>query len=363
MRITPTIATTSSGLSGLIGLRDLQWRRLRFAIAVAATGLVFALGLVMSGVSASFDNEIDRTVGSFAADAWLVRANSFGPFTGPATMSERRVRSAKRLPGVRAADAVAVLRATTTTPDRRNVNLLGVVPGGVGSPPGDSGRILASGRGAIVDASLGLEHGARLDLNGKSFRVAGLTHGRTFFAGIPTVTVSLRAAQEIGLDGEPLATAVVTRGRPKVIPRGFAVLSNADVRRDLARPIQQAKETIGFIRLLLWVVAGGIIGAIVYLSALERSRDFAALKAIGVSTRHLLAGLCLQAVVLSWLAALLAVALEEAIAPMIAMSVEIPALTFATLPIAAMLVGVSASCLALRRAVGVQPALAFGGAG
>lgn len=53
----------------LLGLRELQWSRRRFAVAVLATALVFALGLLMSGVSASFDNEIDRTVGSFGADA------------------------------------------------------------------------------------------------------------------------------------------------------------------------------------------------------------------------------------------------------------------------------------------------------
>jgi len=74
------------GVATLIGLRDLQWSRRRFAVAVVATGLVFALGLLMTGVRASFDNEIQRTVASFDADAWLVPAKSFGPFTGPATM-------------------------------------------------------------------------------------------------------------------------------------------------------------------------------------------------------------------------------------------------------------------------------------
>ena len=43
------------------------------------------------------------------------------------------------------------------------------------------------------------------------------------------------------------------------------------------------------------------------------------------------------------------------------MSVEVPALTFLTLPIVAVLVGVVASLIGLRRAVGVDPALAFAG--
>ena len=343
----------------LLGMRELQWSRRRFAIAVLATALVFALGLLMSGVSASFDNEIDRTVESFAADAWLVRGESFGPFTGPATIPASLVRTARATPGVRRADPVAVLRATTTTPSRRNVNLLGVVPGGVGAPPGWQSRLLADGGAAIVDESIGLDVGEVIVLNGRPMRVGALTHGRTYFAGIPTVTVSLADAQRLALDGRPLATAIVTHGRPAAPPSGMATLDDREVADDLERPVQQAKQTIGFIRLLLWAVAAGIIGAIVYLSVLERTRDFAALKAIGVSTRDLLGGLVLQAVVLSALSALLAVALEEAIAPAVAMSVEVPVAAYVTLPLVAVAVGVAASFIALRRAIAVDPAISF----
>jgi putative ABC transport system permease protein len=345
----------------LLGLRELQWSRRRFAVAVLATALVFALGLLMSGVSASFDNEIDRTVDSFGADSWLVRGESFGPFTGPATIPASGARAARRIPGVRAADPVAVLRATTTTPSRRNVNLVGVVPAGVGSPPGWRGRLLARPGMAIVDASLGLAAGDVIDLNGRNLRVGAVAQGQTYFAGIPTVTVSLSAAQRLALDSRPLATAIVTRGRPAAAPRGLAMLGNDDVARDLERPVLQAKQTIGLIRMLLWVVAAGIIGAIVYLSVLERTRDFAALKAIGVSTPHLLGGLVLQAVVLSLLSAALAVAIEEAIAPAVAMSVEVPLFAYVSLPVVAVAVGMCASFIGLRRAVKVDPALSFAG--
>jgi putative ABC transport system permease protein len=348
-------------MAWLIGLRDLQWGRRRFAIGVVATALVFALGLLMSGVSASFDNEIRRTVDSFDADAWLVRDKSFGPFTGPATIPSSSAASVRRIAGVTGADPIAVLRATTETPERANVNLIGVVPGGVGSPTGWRGRLLARGGGAIVDQSLGLAVGDRLDLNGAAFRVGAVTAGMTYFAGIPTVTVSLRDAQRLGLGGRDLATAVVTRGRPALLPPGLAALGNDQVEEDLGRPVRQAQQTIGLIRLMLWVVAAGIIGAVVYLSVLERLRDLAALKAIGVATRHLVAGVVLQAGLLSLLAALLSVVLEEAIAPAVAMSVEVPVLAFVTLPVVAVLVGIAASLIGLRRAVAVDPALAFAG--
>jgi putative ABC transport system permease protein len=135
------------------------------------------------------------------------------------------------------------------------------------------------------------------------------------------------------------------------------------VAQDRARPINPAKNTISLIRFLLWGVAAGIIGAIVYLSVLERVGDFAVLKAIGVSSRDLLGGLLLQAVLLSLLSALLAVGLEQAIAPTVAMSVEVSTTTFLTLPLVAVGVGALASFLGLRRALSVDPALAFAGRG
>lgn len=342
----------------LISVRDLAWRRRRFAIAVVATGLVFALALLLSGISASFDNEIERTTDSFGADRWFVPAGNFGPFTAPSAFPASRARVVRAVPGVTDADPVAMVSATTTTPRKRSVNVIGAIPGGVGPAPEGS---LTRSTDALADASLGLDVGETLTLNGAAFTVRGVTHGRTYFAGIPTVVVSLPAAQRLGLNERPLATAIVARGAPQSIPTGFTALTNSEVAVDLGRPVAQAKQTISLIRWLLWVVAAGIIGAIVYLSALERTTEFAVLKAIGVSTRDVALGLVSQAVLLAILAVALAVLLEIAAAPAAAMSVEVPIASYLTLPLLALAVGVIASSLALRRALRVDPALAFGG--
>ena len=74
---------------------------------------------------------------------------------------------------------------------------------------------------------------------------------------------------------------------------------------DLMRPMTAAVGAITFMAVLLWVVAALIVGSVIYLSALERTRDFAVLKAVGVSTRAVLAGLCLQAVIVAVVAAVL----------------------------------------------------------
>jgi putative ABC transport system permease protein len=183
----------------------------------------------------------------------------------------------------------------------------------------------------------------------------------TYFAGIPTVRLALDQVQRLTLTRQPFATAIVTRGVPRTVPAGFHRLTNAQISTDLARPVEQAKLTITLIRTLLWVVAAGIIGAIIYLGALERVADFAVLKAIGVSTRSLLAGLVGQAVFLSLCSAALAVGLAAVMATQSGMAVEISLSSYVTLFILASVIGVLASLVGVRRAVGVDPATAFGG--
>ena len=69
----------------------------------------------------------------------------------------------------------------------------------------------------------------------------------------------------------------------------------------------------------------------------------------------------MQAVIVAVLAAILGGALSMLLGPLFPMRVDIPALAFLLLPIVAVSIGVLASLAGLRRAVVVDPALAFGG--
>ncbi|CAN5444491.1 hypothetical protein BH18ACT1_BH18ACT1_13550 [soil metagenome] len=70
----------------LLALRDLQWRRRRFLIAVLATSLVFALTLLLSGAGTGVRNEAGAIVELFDADAWFVAEGTSGPFTASSTL-------------------------------------------------------------------------------------------------------------------------------------------------------------------------------------------------------------------------------------------------------------------------------------
>ena len=104
-----------------------------------------------------------------------------------------------------------------------------------------------------------------------------------------------------------------------------------------------------------------IVGSMIYMSALERTRDFAVFKAVGVPTRSILAGLAMQAIIVAVLAALLGGGAVGAAGTAVPDAGGHPRIAFVLLPVVAVTIGVLASLAGLRRAVVVDPAVAFGG--
>ena len=120
-------------------------------------------------------------------------------------------------------------------------------------------------------------------------------------------------------------------------------MSNKDVLADLRyRLLKKATSTIRFLRILLWIIAAGIIGSVLYLQAIERTRDFAVFKATGVSSRTLLSGIAMQAIVLAILSAIAAVLIEVALAPTMTLHVEVASSAYIALPVVAVVVGLLA---------------------
>jgi putative ABC transport system permease protein len=342
----------------LVTLRDLQWRRWRVLIGVVAAGLVFAITLLLTGMSSSFHNEVGRTVDAFGADGWLVPAGTSGPFTSVSAFPEAVVADVAGGAGVREASPVVVSGSTVDVSGLTGVNVIGVDAGVIDAEVGEGREVRRSGE-VVADESLGADVGDRFELGDRQVEVVGTVDGLTYFAGTPTLFVSVTDAQALTFAGQPVATAAVVRGDLTNPPRGYKVLTNAEVEADLARPLRKATQTIDFMKVLLWLVAAGIVGSMVYLSVLERTRDFAVLKATGATNRALLGGLVLQAVVLAGAASLVAEVLAMVLGPALAMRAEISGFALITLPLVAVAVSLLASAVGLRRTVRTDPALAF----
>jgi putative ABC transport system permease protein len=343
-------------------LRDMQWRRRRFVIAIASTGLVFAMTLVLTGLANGFRVEAQRTVDSMGVDAFVVKAGAAGPFMGSTPFAATDLPLLIATPGVVAAAPLAcapsTIREGTAT---RNATAFGAPQRGPGMPTVSQGRAPSMPDEVAVSSTLGRHVDDLLQVGAVTLRIVGIVPNSTALAKTPNLFLTTEGLQQLAYNGQPMVTSIGIVGTPRQLPKGYQTLDRAAAVGDLMLPLKVAFDAITIVAVLLWVVAALIVGSVVYLSALERLRDFAVFKAIGAPTRSILAGLALQAVVVALLAAVLGIAFTQLIAPLFPMTVVVPTRAYLALPVIAIVTGLLASVAGLRRAVAVDPALAFGG--
>jgi putative ABC transport system permease protein len=344
-----------------ITIADLRHRLRQFLIAVVGAGVVFALALLLTGMAAGFSREIARTVATTGADTWLVPEGASGPFTSSLAIAGSTVGEVAGLPGVEHADGMVNSLQTVLKPGGARERVMMVGSDALGGVRPADGRRVRTAYEAVVDRRLDLSVGDSFVLGGRTFAVVGVADGLTLYGGSPDVLVDLSAAQAVLFEGQDLVTAVAVRGVPGSVPAGLTSMGRQAVEKDSLGPMKDAVSSVDNSRLLMWVIAIIIVAALVYVSALQRTRDFAVMKAVGASTWHLFLGVAIQAVLISLAAAVFAVSTAWIFRPAYRVPVEVPTNAYLLLPVVAVVVGVLSSLVALRRAVTVDPALAFGG--
>jgi putative ABC transport system permease protein len=261
------------------------------------------------------------------------------------------------MPGVERADAFVNARENLKGKD---VNVLGVVPEGLGSPDVHVGLPADESGEAVTDTTLGYELGEKFTLGQHAYLVVGLSSNTTFYFGQPTVFLTVKDVQDNFLAGQPYVTAIAVRGSMPTAPAGTQVMTDAEVRKDLNRPQKSGTQTVAIFNTLLWLMAAGIVATMVYLTALERSRDIAVMKAMGTANRTLFGGMAVQGLALALAACVMGAIVSLALSPTMPFAVETPGSAYAQVLVIGVLVGLVAALVGLRRAVHIDPALAFG---
>lgn len=345
----------------IAALRDLQWRRKRFIIAIIGTSLVFAMTLVLTGLANGFRVEAHDTVDSLGVDTFVVKSGAVGPFLGSTPFPAAELEKVEASPGV--IDAVPLVYGSTTIStgsQSHNVNTFGAPADGPGMPEVSEGRAPQQPDEIAVSSTMKRRVGENLEIGSRTLKIVGIVEHSTALANQPNAFLTVTGAQQLIFGGQPLISSIGIKGTPDRLPEGFKAMDRDGAAYDMMRPLKSAVDAISLMAVLLWVVAALIVGSLIYLSAMERMRDFAVFKAVGVTSRAILGGLVLQAVLVAILAAAVGVVVSKLLAPLFPMQVVVPGLAFLLLPVVAVGTGLVASGAGLRRVVTVDPALAFG---
>src|ERR1700752_3097449 len=346
----------------IAAVRDMQWRKRRFVIAILSTSIIFAMTLVLTGLANGFRVEAEKTVDALGVDVFLVKAGASGPFVGATPFAPADLSRIASTPGGVAAAPLADAGGTATLGDAtRNVDIFGAPEGGPGMPAVSEGRPPSTPDEVAVSSTLGRQIGDDVEIASRRLHIVGIVENSTALANLPNVFLTTEGARQLVYGGESLVASIGVRGTIAQVPDGYRAVDRAGAVADLLRPLKVAVNSITIVAVMLWIVAALIVGSVVYLSALERLRDFAVFKAIGVPTGSILGGLALQAIVVALCAALVGAGLSRLLGPLFPMQVIVPVQALIALPVIAVVIGLIASAAGLRRAVSVDPALAFGG--
>jgi putative ABC transport system permease protein len=272
------------------------------------------------------------------------------------------------------------------------LQVVGYEPGRLGGPPAIAeGRGLARSRFEIVaDVKTGLALGERIALGGDVFTVVGTTRGAVSSGGDPVVWMALRDSQVLQFRLSPAparreaARGPVTTGAPdtinavvaRVAPGASveAVVAAAKRWKHLAAMTQEEQETIltrsvvekarqqiGLFTTVLLVVSTVIIALIIYTMTMDKIREIATLKLIGVPDGRIVGLIVQQALALGLIGFSVGASLIASVKDFFPRRVVMLPEDAASLGLVVVVVCLVASGLGVRLALRVDPATALGG--
>jgi putative ABC transport system permease protein len=344
----------------LLTVRDLSFRRTRFLVVTLGVSLVLTLLYLMTGLIEQFNKEPFLTTEQLGASHWVIPEGVSGPYTSSSALSADQIAAVD--PNGETAEVVVARGTLTVDGVEGEAIVIAADPGGLGTPePAQGSRPTQSGE-IMLDTSSGASVGDEVQLGDDTYTVVGLSTDTTVLAGLVGTFLTLDDARATIFGGTPVTSAVLLDAEPLATAEQTQVITTQTAAEDALGPLESAVASIDLIRVLLWVVAAIIIGSVVYLSALERSRDFAVLKAMGGRNGQLAGSLALQAALVALTAAALATLFQLLLVPVFPLTVRVPVSAYWTIPLLAVVVSLLAGWAGMRRVAKADPASAFGGA-
>lgn len=372
--------------------RDIRHKPGRFVMTCLGLSLLLGVVMTMAGIYRGMLADARALPKSIQADLWVVQAHTNGPFAESSRIPGGTREMIACIDGIVAAGSITLQPLQIDRDGRRlKLEVVGFEPGRPGGPVK-----LAAGRNItrshyelIADRKTGLALGDRLALGRDVYTVVGLTQGSVTASADPVVYMTLRDAQDLQFDLTPpevrreaarsvqrtntdIVNAVVARISPNIPVEAVAldirrwkhlsVLSRGEQEAILATVvIEHARHQLGLFMVVLTVVSAVIIALVIYTLTMDKLREIATLKLIGIPDRTII-GLILQQALLIGVAGFIAgAALVSAAKDRFPRRVVLELTDLGILFGVIVVVCLLASALSVRAAVRVDPARALAG--
>ena len=372
-----------------IFLKDMAYRRTRVVLTAIGITVLILLILFLGGIMNGMRIQAMQYVKSTGADIWISAKGSGGAFIGFSMLIEERMAPLNLASGLEPHSASPLVFAQARPIIRGKPSkaiVVGFRPGKLGGPTHVlEGRMFEKSEfedyspeyvpplQVVVDEKMGLEIGERIVIGGNELKVVGKVKSLMFVLDTPLLFMEVRTAQHVLLGSYPRVNMMIAKSSESISPEQVAKQFEYSPLKIEVRTLKQTIDDIidyyvvspmravTFLRVMLWLAAGILVGMITYVTTLEKTQEIGVLKAIGASNMYVMQLILKQVVLISVVGVLCGLILAFVAAAAAPIFVSIHLLESIIVAAISFVVCCFSGYLAARKAVAVDPMLAFRG--
>ena len=384
-------------------VKDMAYRPMRVALTALGIAVLAMLILLFGGIMHGLRWQAQRYVSWTGADLWISRERSGGVFVGFSLINPELVQTSAQFIGGPLIDGdigVSPLVFAHARPTIRRSGVASEVKAVIvgyraGKLGGPSRADLVRGRlfvesaevyspeqqvelECVVDDSMGLEVGESVEVGGQELKVVGIIRDMMFVFDTPMIFMDVRTAQKTVLEDviyvntflvkvaegqDPLAVAEMYNDPQRGIRR-VAVdthTSEDTIDKILKNFVDEPMAGVQFLRVMLWIATALVVGMITYVTTMEKTQEIGVMKAIGATNSYVLRLLLWQVLLTSAGGVLLGLGLAVAAVPAFPINVMLNPAEAVVVCALSVVVCVVGGLIAARRALRVDPMVAFRG--
>jgi len=378
-----------------LAYKDIRHTLGKFIVTAMGVGMLLGIVMIMIGVYRGMIEDAQVLINDTKADLWIVQEDTLGPFAEASRIHEDLKDTIRVIDGIK--DSVALTFQNLQLPKKGSkirVVAVGYDPFEKLSPLNP--KRLISGRPIqkdhyemVVSQKTGFKIGDKIPLSRDIYTVVGITKGTVSSGGEPLVYLSLKDAQNLqfiyansrirndrarGIKNfnAHLVNAIIATIKPGFSPKEVAkniqkwkhksVFTQEQERNILTHNlIKMASKQIGMFTFILVIVSTIIIALIIYTMTLEKMKEIAIMKLIGIPNSMIIQMILEETLLLGVMAFFFGNLFAHAIYDKFPKRVVLEAPDAWMLFIVIIIASILASLSGIRKVIKADPASAIGG--
>jgi putative ABC transport system permease protein len=375
-------------------LKDMAYRKARVILTTIGITVLIALILMLGGIMNGMRIQAQQYPNFTGANIWISAEGSGSAFIGFSLLVPEHLAYLDGAPPLKPKSVSPLVFARARPVIRGKLGkavVVGYKAGKLGGPTQfevTEGRLFTASqyeewaeadippREVVVDEKMNLEIGERILIGNKDLKVVGKAKSLMFVLDTPLLFMDLRTAQEVLLKNSLHVNMMIAQAAEGYTPEKAAKelenfdeqLKTIDVRTlkqtlgdIIATYVDEPMKAVQFLRVMLWIAAGLIVGMITYVTTLEKTQEIGVLKAIGASNFYISSLIIKQVVLMSVAGVVCGLILSYIFAVAAPIFVSIHPVESGIVALISFVVCCAGGYLAARKAIAVDPMVAFRG--